>query len=74
MAIFQLPDDYFAHFVDRLAATSPAEVAQAMSQLVQRQAVAVLVVGDRQVVEPKLQEAGFTTIELIDTDGQPVAR
>ncbi len=74
MAIFQLPDDYFAHFVDRLEATSPADVAQAMSQLVQRQAVAVLVVGDRQVVEPKLREAGFTTIELLDTDGQPVAR
>jgi zinc protease len=74
MAIFRLPDDYFAHFVDRLDATSPAEVAQAMSLLIERQAVVVLVVGDRQVIEPKLKEAGFKTIVFVDTDGQPLAR
>ena len=74
LATFRLPDDYFAHFVDRLDATSPAEIALAMSQLIERQAIVVLVVGDRQVVEPKLQAAGFKTIVLVDTDGQPLDR
>ncbi|MHB8864071.1 MAG: M16 family metallopeptidase [Pirellulaceae bacterium] len=73
LAIFNLPDDYFAHFVDRLEATSPAEIAQAMAQLVARPAVVQLVVGDRRVVEPKLIEAGFPSVQLIDSDGQLAA-
>ena len=36
-------------------------------QLTERRAVTMLVVGDRQVVEPKLQEAGFTRIRYVDT-------
>jgi hypothetical protein len=43
-----------------------------MSQLTDRRSVMMLVVGDRQVVEPKLKEAGFERIRYVDSDGQPV--
>lgn len=72
LAIFHLPDDYYEQHVTRLAATNPEEVAQAMSQLTDRRSMTMLVVGDRQVVEPKLQAAGFERIRYVDTDGQTV--
>jgi zinc protease len=72
LAIFHLPDNYYEQHVTRLAATNPEEVAKAMSQLTDRRSVMMLVVGDRQVVEPKLKEAGFERIRYVDSDGQPV--
>jgi zinc protease len=72
MAIFQLPDDYFAKFVEQMDQTTPDQVTQAMAPLVARDQNLILVVGNRQVVESKLTEAGFTQIILLDTDGRPV--
>lgn len=71
MAIFQLPDDYFAKFVEQLDAITPEQVAQAMAPLVVRDENVILVVGNREVVEPKLAEAGFTQVVYLDSDGRP---
>jgi zinc protease len=72
LAIFQLPQDYYQQHVTRLAETQPEEVIKAMTQLADRRATTMLVVGDRAVIEPKLKEAGFTRIRYLDTDGQPL--
>ncbi len=72
LAVFQLPDDYYQRHVTRLAATSAQEVTEALAQLADRRAVTILVVGDRQIVEPLLREAGFPRVRYLDTDGQPV--
>jgi zinc protease len=71
LAIFQLPDDYFDHFVDRLVSTDAAAVTRAMSQLVDRPTLRTLVVGDRAVIEPLLQQAGFAHLTYLDVDGRP---
>jgi len=72
LALFQLPNDYYQQHVTRVAETQLEQVTQAMAQLADPRSVAILVVGDRQVVEPKLREAGFTRIRYADTDGQPL--
>jgi zinc protease len=73
LAIYQLPDDYFDHFVDHLMSTDAAAVTQALSQLVDRATLRTLVVGDRSVIEPLLREAGFEHITYLDVDGRPAS-
>ena len=72
LAIYHLPDNYFAEYAARLAATNLDEVTQVMTELTARRGVTMLVVGDRQKVEPQLQPAGFTRVRYVDTDGQSV--
>jgi predicted Zn-dependent peptidase len=74
LAIFQLPDDYYDGYVARLLATEPAEITAAMRQLVNAEALVMLVVGDSAVVEPALAAAGVARLVYVDTDGQVTAR
>lgn len=69
LAVYELPDDYYQHFLQNLGETTPDAVAQAMSQVVAPARLRVLIVGDRAAVSTKLKEAQFETIEYLDTDG-----
>ncbi len=72
IAEYHLPPDYLDHFLARLAATTPAEVGNAMAKVVATGERVTLVVGDRKAVEPKLRELGYSRIQPITYDGQPI--
>ncbi len=74
MARFHLPLDYLDTFLDQLQATKKDQILEAMTQVVEPKARVILVVGDRESVEPKLKELGFQNIRLLTPDGDPAPR
>jgi zinc protease len=72
MAEHNLPTDYPAQFVAQLQQVSAADVTGAMTQLLNEQQRATLVVGDRNEIASQLQKAGFQTFMTLDTDGNVV--
>ena len=71
LAIFHLPDSELADFETRLTETSADEVAEAMAELVDGDHIQMLIVGDKEVVTPQLEAAGFANIKYLDADGHP---
>ena len=70
---FGLPDDYYASFAQRVRAVTSEAVAAAVGKAVSAQRIAIVVVGDRAVVEPGLKELGIGVLRRLDGDGQPIA-
>jgi predicted Zn-dependent peptidase len=66
--IYTLPDNYFASFVERIQAVTAADVQRVARMFVQPNRMAVLVVGDRKVIEApvralKLGPMSFMKVE-----------
>jgi zinc protease len=66
--VYDLPEDYFTTYVDRIQAVSGADVQRVAKMLVQPDRLAVVVVGDRKVIEApvralKLGPMSFMTVE-----------
>lgn len=70
MAQFGLPPDYLDTYLDRLQSTRPESIGQAMARVIEPRERVVLIVGDRQSVEPKLRDLGYNQIEFIDYNGR----
>jgi zinc protease len=68
LLVHGLPDDYFQTVSRELAGVTLEQVHQAASSRVHPDALTVLVVGDRQVVEPGLRELGLPVV-VLDSDG-----
>lgn len=69
---YQLPDDYWSVFADRVNSLSVPDVLQAAETYIQPNDLVWVVVGDRDKIEPGLRELGFDEIRLIDADGAPI--
>ena len=72
MAEFHLPLDYLDMFLTHLQKTSPKDIASAMTEVVAPKERIILIVGDRQTVEPKLRAIGFKEIRMMSVDGEPL--
>ena len=72
LAIFRLPDDYYSHYVDNLKAVSLEDVHRVAAERIDDEHLTVLVVGDRDVVEPGLKEIGLPIV-LADDYGRQLA-
>ncbi len=72
LVIYGLPDTYFNDYIGRVNAVSLADVNRVAKQYLDPSKMAIVVVGDRTVVEPGLKELGYS-IMILDTDGIPVA-
>jgi len=59
MFVYNLPQDYFATYMQRIRAVTPADVQRAAEHYIQPDKFAVVVVGDRKVIEP-----GITALHL----------
>ena len=66
---FDLPDDHFARFPDRLAELSLEDVQQAASDLLDIDHLNIVIAGDAAVVEPGLRELGIPIVP-IDYEGR----
>jgi predicted Zn-dependent peptidase len=75
VVLYGLPDDYFNHFIERVKAVSLEDVNRVANRYLDPSRMAIVVVGDRKVIEPGLRslEGIGSTITFVDTEGKPVA-
>ena len=69
LVLFGLPDDYFSGFVGRLEAVTLDAVQAAALKHLAPEGLMVLVVGDREVIEPGLKEIGLPVVH-VDHEGR----
>ncbi|MFL6657822.1 MAG: M16 family metallopeptidase [Massilia sp.] len=70
----RLPDDYWAHYSERLRALSAPQLAAAASKFIRPDEVTWLVVGDLRKIEAGVRALGWGEVVVLGTDGKPVAR
>jgi zinc protease len=65
---YRLPDDYFARYVQNIEAVTAADVQRVAKQYIQPSRLAVVVVGDRRVIEPGIRALNLGTIRVLSID------
>jgi zinc protease len=75
VVLYDLPDDYFNSYIQNVRAVTLADVQRVANQHLDPAKMAILIVGDRKVIEPGLRslEAVGTTVTFVDMEGKPVA-
>jgi len=68
MIVFQLPADYFAHYVERIQAVAEADTQRAAAKYIVPNRLAVVVVGDRKLIEPGIRALNLGPIKLLTLD------
>jgi zinc protease len=74
LVLYDLPDDYFNNYLARVQAVSLADVQRVATKYLDPDHMAILVVGDRKVIEPGLRSLGdIGSITFLDAEGRPAA-
>lgn len=63
--IYGLPDDYFTTFTERVRAVTAADAQKAAERYIQPDKFAVVVVGDRKVIEPGIRSLDLGPIRVV---------
>ncbi len=71
MVLFGLPDTYFADFIPNIEAVTLEDVHRVAQETIDADSLSVLVVGDRNTVEPGLRELSPPVV-LVDHEGRPL--
>jgi predicted Zn-dependent peptidase len=66
--VYDLPDDYYATYVDRVLAVTAADVERAAQKYIQPDRLAVVIVGDRQAIEPKVKALALGPVRVLGVD------
>ena len=72
VVLYNLPDNYFNNYLSNVRAVSLEDINRVANRYLDPSRMAILVVGDRKVIEPGLRsltDVG-TTITLLDTEGR----
>ena len=69
IAVFGLPDDYYSHVAANMEAVTLSETHRVAGKRVDDEHLAVLVVGDRETVEPELGKMGLPIVH-VDYEGR----
>ena len=74
VALYGLPADYFDNYVASIERVSLADISRVASAAIDPARLAILVVGDRKVIEPGLRTLGAVgnTVTVLDSEGRPV--
>jgi predicted Zn-dependent peptidase len=67
MFIYSLPDDYFATYTQRVRAVTPADVQRVAERYIQPDKFAVVIVGDRKVIEPGISALNLGPLKIVET-------
>ena len=70
LAMFGLPDDYYSDVMDSLNSQTLEQVHAVASKHIDDGRLVVLVVGDRQAIEPGIRELGLPIV-AVDDEGRP---
>jgi zinc protease len=65
MVQYNLPADYFNSYVDNILAVTPADVQRVARQYIDPDNVAIVVVGDRQVIEQQVRDENLGPIRFL---------
>ncbi|MEO8078172.1 MAG: pitrilysin family protein [Acidobacteriota bacterium] len=68
MFVFNLPPDYFSTFAARVRAVTAADVQRVAERHIQPDKFAVVVVGDRTVIEPRIKALNLAPITIASID------
>ena len=68
LVLFDLPDDYFQAMPSHLSGVNLSDVHRMTSEHIQTEGLQIIVVGDRETIEPGLKELGIPLVHL-DADG-----
>ena len=68
MLLYRLPDSYFSQYVGSIQAVTAADVQRVAKQYLQPDRVAVVVVGDRQTIEPRIRALNLGPIVNVPLD------
>jgi zinc protease len=66
MVVYNLPADYFATYTQRVRAITSAVVERAAERYIQPDKFAVVVVGDRKVIEPGIRALNLAPIKTVE--------
>jgi zinc protease len=66
--VYRLPDDYFAKYVANIEAVTAADVQRVATKYIEPDRLAVLVVGDRKVIEPGIRALNLGAIKALGID------
>lgn len=72
LVTFGLPDSTFNDFITNINKVTLADVNRVANKYLTPDKMAILIVGDRAVIEPKLAEISGWTIKHLDSEGNPV--
>jgi zinc protease len=68
MLVYHLPDDYFANYVKNIEAVTAADVQRVARKYIDPGKMAVVVVGDRQTIEPGIKALNLGPINVLTVD------
>jgi zinc protease len=73
LVLYGLPDDYFTHYRTKVEAITKADVDRVAKTYLNPDRMAILIVGDRAVVEPALKSLSYAqVINLLNPQGEPL--
>lgn len=72
LVVYGLPDSYFNEYIQKVNAVTIEDVNRVANKYLTPDKMAILIVGDRKVVEPGLKELGYS-LTILDTDGDPAS-
>jgi len=75
LVLYGLPDDYFNNYTTHVRAVTLADVTRVAKQYLDPSRMAIVIVGDRKVIEPGLRSLTDVgaTLTVLDSDGHPIS-
>ncbi len=73
LVVYGLSDTYFNEYISNVNAVTLQDVNRVANKYIDPSKMAIVIVGDRKVVEPRLKELGYPLM-ILDTDGNPVGQ
>jgi zinc protease len=65
-----LPSDYYQKYVQRISAITGNDIASVATKYVDPENLAIVIIGDRKVIEPGLRAANVAPIVIVDENGK----
>ncbi len=71
--IEQLPQDYYQHYAQSVRAVTKDDVTRVANKYIDVDHLAIVIVGDRKIIEQPLKATGIAPVVVLDVNGDPVA-
>jgi predicted Zn-dependent peptidase len=68
MVVYKLPDDYFERYVSNIQAVTADAVQKVAATYIQPKKFAIVVVGDRKSIEPKIRALNLAPIHVVSVE------
>ncbi|HKT80944.1 MAG TPA: pitrilysin family protein [Vicinamibacterales bacterium] len=68
LVVYHLPDDYYSRYIQNIQAVTAADVTRVAQKYIVPDRVKVVIVGDRQTIEPKVRALNLGTIRIMALD------